>query len=41
MSKSIRIYGERLGCEVVELNAQLDRVHLLVKVQPKVLFLSW
>ena len=37
VSKSIRVYSERLGCELVELNVQEDHVHLLVKVPPKVL----
>ncbi len=36
VSKSIRIYAEWLGCELVELNVQPDHVHLLVKVPPKV-----
>ncbi len=36
LSKSIRVYSERLGCELVELNVQIDHVHLLVKVPPKV-----
>ena len=36
VSKSIRVYAERMGCEVVELNVQPDHVHLLVKVPPKV-----
>ena len=27
--------GERLGCELVELNLQPDHVHLLIKVSPK------
>ncbi len=26
----------RLGCEIVELNVQVDHVHLLVKVSPKI-----
>jgi len=30
VSKSIRVYAERLGCEVVELNVQPDHVYLLV-----------
>ena len=34
--KTIRVYTERLGCEVVEINVQSDHVHLLVKVPPKV-----
>jgi putative transposase len=36
VSKSIRIYAERLGCGLVELNVQPDHVHLLLKVPPKV-----
>ncbi len=36
VSKSIRIYAERLGCELVELNVQPDHVHLLIKIPPKV-----
>jgi len=35
-SKTIRVYAERLGCEVVEINVQPDHVHLLVKVPPKI-----
>jgi len=30
VSKSIRVYAERLGREVVELNVQPDHVYLLV-----------
>lgn len=36
IGKSIRVYGERLGCELVELSIQPDHVHLLIKVPPKV-----
>ena len=36
LGKSIRVHSERLGCELVELNIQLDHVHLLIKVPPKV-----
>ena len=36
VSKSIRVYAERLSCELVELNVQSDHVHLLIKVPPKV-----
>ena len=36
LGKSIRVYSERFGCEIVELNIQVDHVHLLVKVPPKV-----
>ena len=34
--KTLRVYTEGQGCEVVELNVQVDHVHLLVKVPPKV-----
>ncbi|STV68861.1 IS1004 transposase [Klebsiella michiganensis] len=33
--KQIRISSEQLGIEVVELNVQIDHVHLLVKVPPR------
>ncbi len=33
--KTIRVYAERQGCEIVELNVQEDHVHLLIKVPPK------
>ena len=36
VSKSIRVFAERLGCEIVELNVQPDHVHLLIKVPPKI-----
>jgi len=36
VSKTIRVFTERLGCEVVELNVQEDHVHLLVLVPPKI-----
>jgi len=36
VSKTIRVYTERLGCEIVEINVQPDHVHLLVKVPPKI-----
>jgi len=29
------VFCQQLGCEVVELNVQIDHVHLLVKVPPK------
>jgi|SRR5690606_1577469 putative transposase len=31
----IQVYSSRLGCKIVELNVQVDHVHLLVKVPPK------
>ena len=34
--KTIIVQSERLGCEIVELNVQMDHVHLLIKVPPKV-----
>ena len=40
VSKTIRVFSERLGCEVVELNVQEDYVHLLVMVPPKLLMIS-
>ena len=36
VSKTIRLYAERLGCDIVEINIQPDQVHLLLKVPPKV-----
>ena len=36
IAKTIRIFSERQGCEVVELNVQTDHVHLLLLVPPKV-----
>jgi len=34
--KTIIVQSERLGCEIVVLNVQVDHVHLLIKVPPKV-----
>ena len=34
--KTIIVQSERLGCEIIELNVQVDHVHLLIKVPPKV-----
>ena len=36
VKKTIIVQSERLGCEIVELNVQVDHVHLLIKVPPKV-----
>jgi putative transposase len=36
VSKCIRAFFEQKGCEVVELNVQIDHVHLLVMVVPKI-----
>ena len=32
----VRIFSEQLGCEIIEMNVQVDHVHLLVMVSPKV-----
>ena len=32
----VQVFCGQLGCRIVELNVQLDHVHLLVKVPPKV-----
>ncbi len=36
VEKCIRIFSEQQGCEVGELNVQVDHVHLLVSIPPKV-----
>ena len=36
VNRCIRAFSERQGCEIVELNIQIDHVHLLVKISPKV-----
>lgn len=33
--ETIHVYSGRLGCEVIELNIQVDHVHLLVSFPPK------
>lgn len=37
----VRAFSEQLGCEIVELNIQIDHVHLLVFVPPKVSISSY
>ena len=32
----IRAYSEQIKCEIVELNVQIDHVHLLVMIPPKI-----
>ncbi|MDM8536577.1 IS200/IS605 family transposase [Desulfobacterales bacterium HSG17] len=32
----IRAFSEQKGCEIIELNVQIDHVHLLTMVPPKV-----
>ncbi len=36
VANCIRAFSEQKGCEIVELNVQIDHVHLLVKVPPKI-----
>jgi putative transposase len=36
VENSIRLFSARLECEVVELNVQIDHVHLLVMIPPKI-----
>ncbi len=36
VTKTVRVFSERLGCEIVEMSVQADHVHLLIKVPPKV-----
>ncbi|MFT3946595.1 MAG: IS200/IS605 family transposase [Agriterribacter sp.] len=36
MQRDIRMYSEWLGCEIIELNVQLDHVHVVVSIPPKV-----
>jgi len=36
VSTCIRIFSEQLGCEILEMDIQIDHVHLLVMVPPKV-----
>ena len=32
----IKIFSDQLGCEIIEMNVQVDHVHLLAMVPPKV-----
>ena len=34
--RCIKAFSEQLGCEIIELSVQVDHVHLLVMVPPKV-----
>ena len=36
VERCIRVFSEQQGGEIVELNVQVDHVHLLVMVPPKV-----
>jgi len=33
--KCLMTFSQQLGCEVVEFNVQIDHIHMLVKVPPK------
>ncbi len=35
LKKTLYVYSERSGCEIIELNIQRDHIHLLVSVPPK------
>ena len=36
LSNCIRAFSGQKGCEVVELNVQIDHIHLLIVVPPKI-----
>ena len=36
VDKDIRVLSEWLGCEVMELNVQVDHIHLVVSIPPKI-----
>jgi putative transposase len=36
VEQSVRIFSERLGCKIEELNIQEDHVHLIVMIPPKI-----
>ena len=36
VSRCIRVFSEQKGCEVIELSVQIDHVHLIVLVPPKI-----
>lgn len=36
VDQDIRMLSEWLGCEVVELNVQIDHIHVIVSIPPKV-----
>ena len=35
VQKCVMVFCQQLGCEIVELSIQVDHVHLLLKVPPK------
>lgn len=36
IKNSIRVFSSRLGCEIIELNVQIDHVHMVIMIPPKV-----
>ncbi len=36
VNRCIRAFSEQQGCEIIELNIQVDHVHLLAMIPPKV-----
>jgi putative transposase len=36
VSNCFRVYSEQVECEIIEMSIQVDHVHLLVMVPPKV-----
>ncbi len=36
VNSDIRKYSEWLGCEIIELNVQIDHIHVVVSIPPKV-----
>lgn len=36
IENSIRVFSSRLRCEIIELNVQIDHVHMVIMIPPKV-----
>ena len=41
MDRDIRMYSEWLGCEITELNVQVDHVHVVISIPSKVSVLTY
>jgi putative transposase len=41
VNRCIRAFSEQQGAEIIELNIQIDHVHLLVMVPPKILISNY
>ena len=41
VTRCIKMFSDQKGCEVVELNVQIDHVHLVVMVPPKISISSY